>query len=307
MPKQRELTDGGLRDPPRATRPSPTRPPASPPPMPPTAPTASASAPAARPPSRSTPRTCASASTPIPERPENIGRADITGQLDALLADRFPGYESFTLLPRRDPRVRQQDDGDAPAARGRQGRRRNRPRPSRRLRRRRPSPQLRDPARRPRRTQDRPQADPRRLEAARGHGDLPRRRQEPVLRLRREHRPDPADVQGAARPPRPRRPAPRDLRLRPPGRADRPDRSPPAGDARVPHPARLPPDDHLAAVRPLRADRLGQRQPAHDRRRRRHRDDQRPADPRQPGARLARRVARPRRARAPGQRWSRAR
>ncbi|MEO8093094.1 MAG: peptidoglycan DD-metalloendopeptidase family protein, partial [bacterium] len=30
-----------------------------------------------------------------PERPQNVGRADITGQLDALLAKRFPGYESF--------------------------------------------------------------------------------------------------------------------------------------------------------------------------------------------------------------------
>jgi hypothetical protein len=30
-----------------------------------------------------------------PERPSNIGRADLTGQLDELLADRFPGYESF--------------------------------------------------------------------------------------------------------------------------------------------------------------------------------------------------------------------
>ena len=49
---------------------------------------------------------------------------------------------------------------------------------------------------------DRPQADPRRLEAARGDRDLPRRRQEPVLRPRRDEpddRPDPADEQGAAR------------------------------------------------------------------------------------------------------------
>ena len=64
---------------------------------------------------------------------------------------------------------------------------------------RRPAPQLRDPARRPRRPEDRPEADPRRLEAARGDGDLPRRRQEPVRRLRRHRRPDPADVEGAAR------------------------------------------------------------------------------------------------------------
>ncbi|MGI9019539.1 MAG: M23 family metallopeptidase, partial [Solirubrobacterales bacterium] len=31
----------------------------------------------------------------FPERPGNIGRADLTGQLDELLATRFPGYESF--------------------------------------------------------------------------------------------------------------------------------------------------------------------------------------------------------------------
>ncbi len=31
----------------------------------------------------------------FPERPQNVGRADVTGQLDELLADRFPGYESF--------------------------------------------------------------------------------------------------------------------------------------------------------------------------------------------------------------------
>ncbi len=31
----------------------------------------------------------------FPERPKNVGRADVTGQLDDMLADRFPGYESF--------------------------------------------------------------------------------------------------------------------------------------------------------------------------------------------------------------------
>jgi hypothetical protein len=30
-----------------------------------------------------------------PERPRNVGRADLTGQLDALLSEKFPGYESF--------------------------------------------------------------------------------------------------------------------------------------------------------------------------------------------------------------------
>jgi hypothetical protein len=29
-----------------------------------------------------------------PERPRNVGRADLTGQLDSLFADRFPGYET---------------------------------------------------------------------------------------------------------------------------------------------------------------------------------------------------------------------
>jgi len=31
----------------------------------------------------------------LPERPQNLGRADVTGQLDDMLARRFPGYESF--------------------------------------------------------------------------------------------------------------------------------------------------------------------------------------------------------------------
>ena len=31
----------------------------------------------------------------LPERPANVGRADLTGQLDELLASRFPGYEGF--------------------------------------------------------------------------------------------------------------------------------------------------------------------------------------------------------------------
>jgi hypothetical protein len=31
----------------------------------------------------------------FPERPRNVDRADLTGQLDSLLAKRFPGYESF--------------------------------------------------------------------------------------------------------------------------------------------------------------------------------------------------------------------
>ncbi|MGH2950594.1 MAG: lytic murein transglycosylase [Solirubrobacterales bacterium] len=30
-----------------------------------------------------------------PERPRNVGRADLTGQIDELLSERFPGYDSF--------------------------------------------------------------------------------------------------------------------------------------------------------------------------------------------------------------------
>ncbi len=90
-----------------------------------------------------------------------------------------------------------------PLEQGRARHRRHHPRPHRRRRRRRrPAPALRDPPRRPRRPAHRPQADPRRLEAARVDRDLPRRGQEPVLRRRRRaalDRPDPADEQGGAR------------------------------------------------------------------------------------------------------------
>ena len=73
-----------------------------------------------------------------------------------------------------------------------------------------PARALRDPPGRPRRPADRPEADPRRLEAARVDRDLPRQGQEPVRRPRRrdaDDRPDPADEQGDADPARARRPA----------------------------------------------------------------------------------------------------
>ena len=114
----------------------------------------------------------------------------------------------------------------------------------------RPAPAVRDPPGRPRRPAHRPEADPRRLEAARVHRDLPRGRQEPVLRLGRGRpvdRPDPADEQGGAGPARPQQPAHRDLRLRPPRRAGRPGRPPRAGHARVPRRVGLQADRHLAA------------------------------------------------------------
>ena len=80
-----------------------------------------------------------------------------------------------------------------------------------------PAPAVRDPPGRPRRPAHRPEADPRRLEAARVDRGLPRQGQERAVRLRRRrahHRPDHADEQGDARPPRARRPPDQDLRLR---------------------------------------------------------------------------------------------
>ena len=105
------------------------------------------------------------------------------------------------LLQRR-LRLRQLQ-GDAEAAAGRlQGDRRHRPRPGRRLRLRFPR-QLRDPARRQAGPGDRPEADPRRLEAARGDGDLPLDRQEPDDGEPRGRR-GPAALQGGAAAPRAR-------------------------------------------------------------------------------------------------------
>ena len=134
----------------------------------------------------------------FPEREANLGRADLTGQLDELLARRFPGYDSFKAAFSGHPQVRPRDDGDGGAPRGLQGRRRDRARPRRQDRRAGTPSALRDHAHRPRRAEDRPEADPGRLEAARGHGDLPGRGQEPVRRDRRLGRPDPPDVEGAA-------------------------------------------------------------------------------------------------------------
>ena len=135
-----------------------------------------------------------------PERPANRERADLTGQLDDILGEGVPGYETFkayfTGVLRFDPKTMEQkplEEGSkviAGTVIGRIGEGTD----DRRL-----APQLRDRAGRPRLPQDRPEADPRRLEAARGDRDLPRRRQEPVPRPR-QRRPDPADEQGAADP-----------------------------------------------------------------------------------------------------------
>ena len=137
---------------------------------------------------------------------------------------------------------------------GVEGHRRHRPRSRRQGQDRpgleaRPAPQLLDPARRPRRAADRPQADPRRLEAARGERDLPRRGPQPV-RDQPGRRPGAADVEGGPHPPGAGQPGHRPLRLRPrrhPLRAGRPPR---ARDARVPGRVGPAADGHLAEVRP---------------------------------------------------------
>ena len=70
------------------------------------------------------------------------------------------------------------------------------------------APRLLDPPGRPGRAADRPEADPRRLEAARGDRDLPRLRPQRPLRRRRGQpldRPDPAAAEAAARAARARR------------------------------------------------------------------------------------------------------
>ena len=90
--------------------------------------------------------------------------------------------------PRARPRAR--PDRHQEAQEGRAGARRHRARPHRhRVLQAAPARALRDPPGRPRRAADRPEADPRRLEAARVHGDLPRAGREPARRRRRRARP----------------------------------------------------------------------------------------------------------------------
>ncbi len=103
---------------------------------------------------------------------------------------------------RRDPGRLEGHRGHRPLAR-RQGRRRDRP-----------AHQLLDPPGRQRRAADRPEADPRRLEAARSDGDLPRQGQEPVQR-EAERGGRPAALQGSAPAAGPRRRRPRHLPVRP--------------------------------------------------------------------------------------------
>ena len=125
-----------------------------------------------------------------------------------------------------------------------------------------PAPAVRDPPGRPRRPAHRPEADPRRLEAARVHRGLPRQGQERAVRLRRRRahdRPDHAHEQGDARPPRARRPPDQDLRLRPRRRPRRRHRPPRARDARLPRLRGPEADGLLAQVRPRLHDRVRQR------------------------------------------------
>ena len=172
-------------------------------------------------------------------------------------------------------------------SRGRPRDRRHRPRPHRQGQAGKASAHaLRDPPGRPRRPARRPEADPRRLEAARVDRDLPRREEEPVRRRGRQDphdRPDPAHEQGDADPARRQQPAHRHLRLRRGRHPHRPDRPPRARDARVPRLLRPEADGLLPALRPRLLDRLGQRLRALDGHRGRHRGRQRRADHRPPG------------------------
>ena len=113
------------------------------------------------------------------------------------------------------------------------------------------APQLLDPAGRARRAIDRPEADPRRLEAPRGDGALPGRGQGPVRRRLELDQPDPAAVEGQlAR----QVLADPSLDIYECGRqdiADRADRPARAGAARVPRRPGLQAHDHLAQMRAL--------------------------------------------------------
>ena len=83
-----------------------------------------------------------------------------------------------------------------------------------------------------RRPANRPEADPRRLEAARGDRDLPRQGQEPVRRGSQRRR-CPAALQGGAGAAGPGRQQPLDLRMRSRRHRHRPDRPARPGNARV--------------------------------------------------------------------------
>ena len=136
-------------------------------------------------------------------------------------------------------------------------------------------------ARRQGRAEDRPEAVPRRLEAARVDRDLPRQgRQRPLRRRQLLDRRDHAAAEAAAREARPERPAHQDLPRRPQRHQDRPDRPPRAGRARLPRGVRPQADRQLPEVRPQRDDHERERVRALLRQRRRHLGDQRDPDQR---------------------------
>ena len=161
---------------------------------------------------------------------------------------RRPARRRLPARRLRPDRPRRQGLREEAAQEGLARRRRHDPRPHRQDRPAgRPARPLRAPPGRPRRPARRSEADPRRLEAARVDRDLPRQGQEPVLRRRRREahaRPDPADGQGRAGPPRARQPAHRRLLLRRPRHPLRRDRPPRARHARVPRRLRPEADGH---------------------------------------------------------------
>ena len=122
----------------------------------------------------------------LPERPHNLKRADITGQLDQLLTKSLPGYSSLKSyfsdalhLDKGSMELKPLRKGShvvAGTVLG-QGRKDLGPRAAR---------QLRDPAGRQGRPADRPEAHPRRVEAPRGDRDLPGGGREPVHHGRRD-------------------------------------------------------------------------------------------------------------------------
>ena len=135
----------------------------------------------------------------------------------------------------------------------------------------------------------RPQADPRRLEAARVDRRLRRLGAQPLLGPRRADafdRPDPADEQGDAGAAGAGQPAHPALRVRPPRRGGRPGRPARAGHARVPRRLWHAAQRQLPQVRPQPPHHLGQRLRALVGQRGRHRGDQRRPDPGPPGRRL---------------------
>ncbi len=145
---------------------------------------------------------------------------------------------------------------------------------------------LLDPPGRQGRAEDRSQADPGRLEAARGHRDLPRLRPQRAA-WRGFHRTGPPAAEDGPREARPGRRADRHLRVRPrrhPLGTDRPAR---AGHARLPGRVGPASDRHQPQVRPRLLHQLRQRLGAQLGQRGRHRGRQRHPDPGPPGARAA--------------------